>query len=117
MSKTRGIQGGEPIGDIVVERTPSLPPSMSRRGRAPSMIDEYPVLAVACAAARGTSRLRGLAELRVKESDRFNATAAMLRAAGIRMSKPQADDLIVHGMPAIPGGGTMWKLIWTIAWR
>jgi len=97
------IQGGEPIGDIIVEFTElaaiDVPP-----GRAPSMIDEYPILAVACAAARGTSRLRGLAELRVKESDRFSATAAMLGAAGIRV-EAEADDLIIHGMPAIPGGG------------
>jgi 3-phosphoshikimate 1-carboxyvinyltransferase len=97
------VEGGEPMGDIVVEHTElaalDVPP-----GRAPSMIDEYPILAVACAAARGTSRLRGLAELRVKESDRFNATAAMLRAAGVRV-EAQADDLIIHGMNAIPGGG------------
>jgi 3-phosphoshikimate 1-carboxyvinyltransferase len=97
------IQGGEPIGDIVVEHTEltavDVPP-----GRAPSMIDEYPILAIACAAARGTSRLRGLAELRVKESDRFNATAAMLRAAGVHV-EAEADDLIIQGMPSIPGGG------------
>ena len=99
------LQGGEPIGDIIVESTPltavDVPPA-----RAPSMIDEYPILAVACAAARGTSRLRGLAELRVKESDRFSATAAMLHAAGIRV-ETQADDLIIHGVPAIPGGGSV----------
>ena len=97
------VQGGEPIGDIVAEYTHltaiDVPPE-----RAPSMIDEYPILAVACAAARGTSRLRGLAELRVKESDRFTATAAMLRAAGIHV-EIEADDLIIHGVPTIPGGG------------
>jgi 3-phosphoshikimate 1-carboxyvinyltransferase len=96
------IQGGEPIGDIIAEYTDltaiDVPPE-----RAPSMIDEYPILAVACAAARGTSRLRGLAELRVKESDRFSATALMLRAAGVRV-EIEADDLIIHGMAAIPGG-------------
>jgi 3-phosphoshikimate 1-carboxyvinyltransferase len=99
------LQGGEPIGDIIAAFTPltavDVPPA-----RAPSMIDEYPILAVACAAARGTSRLRGLAELRVKESDRFSATAAMLRAAGVRV-EAQADDLIIHGVPAIPGGGSV----------
>ena len=50
--------------------------------RAPSMIDEYPILAVAAACADGTTRMRGLKELRVKESDRLEATAAMLRANG-----------------------------------
>ncbi len=96
------IQGGEPIGDIIAEHTElaavDVPPE-----RAPSMIDEYPILAVACAAARGTSRLRGLAELRVKESDRFSATVAMLREAGVRV-EIEADDLIIHGMATIPGG-------------
>jgi len=72
--------------------------------RAPSMIDEYPILAVACAMARGTSRLRGLAELRVKESDRLAATAAMLRAAGARV-EIEADDLIIHGVATPAGGG------------
>jgi 3-phosphoshikimate 1-carboxyvinyltransferase len=97
------IQGGEPVGDIVVEHTAltaiDVPPE-----RAPSMIDEYPILAVACATARGTSRLRGLKELRVKESDRLAATAAMLRAGGVRV-EIEEDDLIVHGMDKIPGGG------------
>ena len=97
------IQGGEPVGDIVVEHTAltaiDVPPE-----RAPSMIDEYPILAVACATARGTSRLRGLKELRVKESDRLAATAAMLRAGGVRVDIEE-DDLIVHGMDKIPGGG------------
>ncbi len=99
------VQGGESIGDLRVEYTAlsavDVPP-----GRAPSMIDEYPILAVACAAARGTSRLRGLAELRVKESDRFTATAAMLAAAGARV-EAEGDDLIIHGMPEIPGGGSV----------
>ncbi len=97
------VAGGEPVGDVVVEYTAlngvDVPP-----GRAPSMIDEYPILAVACAAARGTSRLRGLAELRVKESDRLNGTAAMLRAGGVRV-EIAGDDLIVHGGGQLPGGG------------
>jgi len=96
-------QGGEPVGDVVCEFTEltavDVPP-----GRAPSMIDEYPVLAVLCAAARGTSRLRGLAELRVKESDRLAATAAMLRGNGVHV-EIEADDLIIHGTRRIPGGG------------
>ncbi len=95
------LQGGERIGDVVVEYTAlnavDVPPE-----RAPSMIDEYPILAIACAFAKGTSRLRGLSELRVKESDRLAATAAMLRAGGVRV-EIEGDDLIVHG--GNPAGG------------
>ncbi len=96
-------EGGEPVGDITASyselRAVDVPP-----GRAPSMIDEYPILAVLCAAARGTSRLRGLTELRVKESDRLSATAAMLRVNGVNV-EIEDDDLIIHGTGAIPGGG------------
>lgn len=100
------VAGGEPVGDIVAESTElrgvDVPP-----GRAPSMIDEYPVLAVAAAAARGVTRMRGLAELRVKESDRLSATAALLAANGITAAI-EGDDLIVQGTAgAIPGGGTV----------
>jgi 3-phosphoshikimate 1-carboxyvinyltransferase len=72
--------------------------------RAPSMIDEYPVLAVAAAFANGTTRMRGLAELRVKESDRLAATAAGLRATGVAF-EIEGDDLIVHGKGSVEGGG------------
>jgi 3-phosphoshikimate 1-carboxyvinyltransferase len=68
------------------------------------MIDEYPVLAVACAYASGTSRLRGLAELRVKESDRLAATAALLQDNGIGVAI-EADDLIITGAAGPPRGG------------
>jgi 3-phosphoshikimate 1-carboxyvinyltransferase len=70
------------------------------------MIDEYPILAVVCAFARGTSRLRGLSELRVKESDRLSATAAMLRAGGVHV-EIEDDDLIIHGQAhgGQPAGG------------
>jgi 3-phosphoshikimate 1-carboxyvinyltransferase len=100
------VAGGEPVGDVVAEYTElngvEVPP-----GRAPSMIDEYPVLAVAAAAARGTTRMRGLAELRVKESDRLAATAALLAANGVR-AEIEGDNLVVHGTGgAIPGGGTV----------
>ncbi|MBP0465944.1 3-phosphoshikimate 1-carboxyvinyltransferase [Roseomonas sp. PWR1] len=100
------VSGGEPVGDIVAEYAAlsgvEVPP-----GRAPSMIDEYPILAVAAAAATGTTRMRGLAELRVKESDRLAATAALLAANGIR-AEIEGDDLVVHGTGgAIPGGGTV----------
>jgi 3-phosphoshikimate 1-carboxyvinyltransferase len=72
--------------------------------RAPSMIDEYPVLAAAAACAAGTTRLRGLKELRVKESDRLAATASLLRVNGVRV-EIEGDDMIVHGTGARPAGG------------
>jgi 3-phosphoshikimate 1-carboxyvinyltransferase len=99
-------EGGEKVGDILVAatslRAADVPPQ-----RAPTMIDEYPVLAVACAHAAGTSRLRGLAELRVKESDRLTATAALLAANGVRV-EIEGDDLVIHGVGGPPpGGGTV----------
>jgi 3-phosphoshikimate 1-carboxyvinyltransferase len=101
--RNQRVQGGESIGDVVVAHTElaavDVPPE-----RAPSMIDEYPILAIACAAARGTSRLRGLSELRVKESDRLAATAAMLREGGVHV-EIETDDLIIHGGGSLPGGG------------
>ena len=70
------------------------------------MIDEYPILAVAAAFAEGTTRMRGLKELRVKESDRLAATAAMLRANGVEV-EIEGDDLIVHGKGRAAGGGVV----------
>jgi 3-phosphoshikimate 1-carboxyvinyltransferase len=72
--------------------------------RAPAMIDEYPVLAVAAGFAEGTTTMRGLKELRVKESDRLAATADMLRINGIA-AEVSGDDLIVHGQGRPAGGG------------
>jgi 3-phosphoshikimate 1-carboxyvinyltransferase len=74
--------------------------------RAPSMIDEYLVLAVAASFAEGTTIMRGLQELRVKESDRLEATAAMIRVNGVKV-EIIGDDLIVHGTGRVPGGGTV----------
>jgi len=72
--------------------------------RAPSMIDEYLVLAVAAAFAEGTTIMRGLQELRVKESDRLEATADMLRVNGVQV-EIAGDDMIVVGKGYVPGGG------------
>ena len=68
------------------------------------MIDEYPILAVAAAFAEGTTRMRGLKELRVKESDRLAATADVLRGNGVAV-EIEGDDLIVQGRGRAPGGG------------
>jgi 3-phosphoshikimate 1-carboxyvinyltransferase len=74
--------------------------------RAPSMIDEYPVLAVAASFAEGTTIMRGLKELRVKESDRLAAVADGLKANGVAV-EVDGDDLIVHGKGRAAGGGTV----------
>ena len=68
------------------------------------MIDEYLVLAVAASFAEGTTIMRGLQELRVKESDRLEATADMLRVNGVKV-EIAGDDLIVEGRGHVPGGG------------
>ena len=73
-------------------------------GRAPRMIDEYPILAVAAAAAEGTTRMRGIGELRAKESDRVAAIVDGLRACGVA-AHADGDDLIVEGCGGPPPGG------------
>ena len=94
---------GEPMARLRVRasklRGVEVPPE-----RAPSMIDEYLVLAVAAAFAEGTTVMRGLQELRVKESDRLEATAAMLRVNGVKV-EISGDDLIVEGRGHVPGEG------------
>jgi len=98
-------EGGEEVAELRVRasalRGVEVPPQ-----RAPSMIDEYPVLAVAAAFGEGATRMRGLAELRVKESDRLAATAAGLIANGVEVLI-EGDDLIVHGKGLVPGGGAI----------
>lgn len=99
------VEGGEPVGDLRARHSKlkgvDVPPE-----RAPSMIDEYPVLAVACAFAEGSSRLRGLEELRVKESDRLAATVSLLNVNGAE-TEVVGDDLIVRGFQGPLGGGSV----------
>lgn len=95
--------GGEEIADLRV-RASVLKGVDIPAERAPSMIDEYPVLAVAASFAEGPTRMRGLKELRVKESDRLTATADMLRANGVT-AEIEGDDLIVQGKGRPAGGG------------
>jgi 3-phosphoshikimate 1-carboxyvinyltransferase len=97
------LEGGEPVADLVI-RASALRAVDVPAGRAPSMIDEYPILAAVAASARGTTRMRGLKELRVKESDRLAATAAMLAANGVRV-EVEGDDMVVHGTGGPPPGG------------
>ncbi len=99
--------GGEPVADLAITGGPlrgvTVPPE-----RAPSMIDEYPILAVAAALADGTTVMQGLAELRVKESDRLAAVARGLEANGVRVEEGP-DSLVVHGSGGrrVPGGAVV----------
>ncbi|HEY8277100.1 MAG TPA: 3-phosphoshikimate 1-carboxyvinyltransferase [Methyloceanibacter sp.] len=97
--------GGESVVDLRVTssalRGVTVPPD-----RAPSMIDEYPALAVVAAFAEGETRMQGLAELKVKESDRLAATTAGLAACGVE-ARVEGDDLIVKGTGAVKGGGVV----------
>jgi 3-phosphoshikimate 1-carboxyvinyltransferase len=96
-------EGGEEVADLRV-RSGLLRGVDVPACRAPAMIDEYPILAVAASFAEGETRMRGLKELRVKESDRLAATAAMLRINGVEV-EIEGDDLIVRGRGRAPGGG------------
>jgi 3-phosphoshikimate 1-carboxyvinyltransferase len=99
-------EGGEPVADLRVRfsdlKGVEVPPE-----RAASMIDEYPILSVVASFATGKTVMRGVKELRVKESDRIDAMARGLDACGVRVEE-DADTLIVHGMGAdgVPGGAT-----------
>ena len=98
----RSSDRGEEMADLRV-RGSSLRGVTVPAARAPSMIDEYPILAVAASFAEGTTVMRGLKELRVKESDRLAAVADGLRANGVEV-EVEGDDLIVHGRARPPGG-------------
>ena len=99
------IEGGEKVGDLSVKSS-QLSGIEVPAERAASMIDEYPVLAIAAASATGTTHMPGIAELRVKETDRIATTAAGLAACGIEVAETQ-DSLSVTGTPDIAGGATI----------
>jgi 3-phosphoshikimate 1-carboxyvinyltransferase len=95
--------GGEPVADLRVKggglKGIEVPPD-----RAPTMIDEYPILAVAASCAEGTTRMLGVAELRAKESDRLASVAAGLQVNGVKFEMG-TDTLTVHGSGHAPAGG------------
>jgi 3-phosphoshikimate 1-carboxyvinyltransferase len=97
--------GGERIGDLTV-RSSSLKGVDVPAERAPSMIDEYPILAIAAAFSEGRTTMRGLEELRVKESDRLAAIVAGLQANGVTVEETE-DGMIVEGRGTVKGGGTV----------
>ena len=97
------LSDGEPVADVTVRSGPleglEVPPE-----RAPSMIDEYPVLGVAAACAKGVTVMRGLSELRLKESDRLAAMARALTACGVEVEELE-DGLEIKGCGGPPPGG------------
>lgn len=101
-------EGGEPVADLRARFSPGLKGIEVPPERAASMIDEYPVLSVVAAFAQGATVMRGVKELRVKESDRIDAMAKGLRAAGITVEEGP-DWWIVHGRGHgdVPGGVTV----------
>ena len=100
-------EGGEPVADLRVRFSGDMKGIEVPAERAPSMIDEYPILSVVASFATGTTVMRGVKELRVKESDRIDAMARGLEACGVKVEEDQ-DTLIVHGLGAggMPGGAT-----------
>ena len=100
-------EGGEPVADLRVRFSGAMKGIEVPASRAPSMIDEYPILSVVAAFSEGRTIMRGVKELRVKESDRIDAMARGLEACGVRVEEDE-DTLIVHGMGpgGVPGGAT-----------
>jgi 3-phosphoshikimate 1-carboxyvinyltransferase len=100
-------EGGEPVADLRVKFSGNMKGIEVPPERAPSMIDEYPILSVVAAFASGKTVMKGVKELRVKESDRIDAMARGLEACGVTVEEDE-DTLIVHGMGAggMPGGAT-----------
>ncbi len=100
----REVGGGERVADLRV-RASALHGAVIDPDRAADMIDEYPVLAVAAAVADGETVMNGIQELRVKESDRIDATVALLRRNGVSVEERE-DGMTVSG-GTVPGGGTV----------
>jgi len=99
-------EGGEPVADLRLRHTGRLRAVTTPEDRAASMIDEFPILAALAATAEGVTVMRGVKELRVKESDRIDAMARGLRACGVTVEET-ADTLSVHGRDRVPGGATV----------
>jgi len=100
---------GEPVADIIV-RSADLYATEILPEEVPNCIDELPVLSLAMAYARGTSVFRGAEELRHKESDRLDAVAAMLKAAGVRFTE-QSDGLTIQGQPGFEPKGAVYESV------
>ncbi|SFS84568.1 3-phosphoshikimate 1-carboxyvinyltransferase [Brevundimonas viscosa] len=100
----RRTAGGEEVGDVTARHS-ELSGVVVPEARAASMIDEYPILAVTAAFAEGETVMRGVGEMRVKESDRISLMVAGLRACGVDVAE-EAEGFVVAG-GAVPGGATV----------
>lgn len=105
--ENRREAGGEPVADLRARFSPNMKGIDVPPERAPSMIDEYPILSVVAANAEGKTVMAGVHELRVKESDRIDAMARGLEGMGVSLEE-EDDIFTVHGMGpgGVPGGGT-----------
>jgi 3-phosphoshikimate 1-carboxyvinyltransferase len=101
----RRAQSGEPVADVGVTHA-ELVATEIVASEVPRMIDELPLFVLAASMARGTSRVRGAAELRAKESDRIELVASALRSVGARV-RPNAGGFTVRGVPTRPRGGAV----------
>lgn len=101
------VEGGEPVADLRAKFSDNMQGIEVPPERAASMIDEFPILSVVASFANGKTVMRGVKELRVKESDRIDAMARGLKACGVTVEETE-DTMIVHGKGAggVPGGGT-----------
>ncbi|MEM6488263.1 MAG: 3-phosphoshikimate 1-carboxyvinyltransferase [Pseudomonadota bacterium] len=106
--ENRRDASGEPVADLCARHSGALRGVAVPPERAPSMIDEYPVLAALAAYAEGDTVMRGIGELRVKESDRISAMVACLAANGVAVTEHE-DGMTVHGLgpDGVPGGATV----------
>ena len=101
-------EGGEPVADLRARFSPDLKGIAVPPARAASMIDEYPVLSVVASFAKGVTDMQGVRELRVKESDRIDAMAKGLRAAGVTVDEgPDWWKVTGKGHGNVPGGATV----------
>jgi 3-phosphoshikimate 1-carboxyvinyltransferase len=97
--------GEELVGDLEIHSAELIGTEIEPR-EVPSLVDELPLFALAAAFARGSSRVRGAGELRVKETDRIETVTDSLRTLGVRM-RASDDGFEVRGVPARPRGGAM----------
>jgi 3-phosphoshikimate 1-carboxyvinyltransferase len=100
------IEAGERVADLRVKGKRPLEAIEVPASRVASMIDEFPILSMAAACARGTTKMTGLDELRVKESDRLAVTAQGLKDCGVKVEEGE-NSLLIYGNGCLPEGGAM----------
>jgi 3-phosphoshikimate 1-carboxyvinyltransferase len=102
--ENKRVESGEQVADLIVKGTNTLKGIDVPASRVPSMIDEFPILAIAASLAEGTTTMTGLEELRVKESDRLLMMYDGLKACGVNVEMTE-DSLTIHGTGQPPKGG------------